>query len=80
MTLFLYIDLYFVLLFLSFPPPSCVCDTRGKSTLLGGIVMGYGQTAGLVPAKGVVVHAGTSGLLWETGARRVVDCKLQIVR
>lgn len=29
-TLFLYIDLYFVLLFLSFPLPLCVCDTRGN--------------------------------------------------
>lgn len=29
-TLFLYIDLYFVLLFLSFPLPVCVCDTRGS--------------------------------------------------
>lgn len=29
-TMFLYIDLYFVLLFLSFPLPVCVCDTRGS--------------------------------------------------
>lgn len=29
-TLFLYIDLYFVLLFLSFPLSLCVCDTRGN--------------------------------------------------
>lgn len=29
-TLFLYIDLYLVLVFLSFPLPLCVCDTRGN--------------------------------------------------
>lgn len=33
-----------------------------------------------VPAKGVDVHAGTSGLVRETGVRMGVDSKLQIVR
>lgn len=80
MTLFLYIDLYFVLLFLSFPLPSCVCDTRGKSTLLGVNVMGYGQTAGGCQPRESMCMLERMGLLWETGVRMRVDCKLKIVR
>lgn len=72
MTLFLYIDLYFVLLFLSFANPSCICDARGsrRATRL----QGHGTWSdGLeVPARGGVEYAEKDGCCW----RRTANYKL----
>lgn len=45
-TLFLYIDLYFVLLLLFSPLFPCVCDARERPMLLGYKVVGYSRTGG----------------------------------